>query len=185
MGWSLRSCHGNLARLLPSIAALQTGRRFRHGLAHPQGVLCFTSQFSRSTGGTDEAVIGSMGSHKRSLWHCNVGRHPAGLCAFVGHFHLCSLSWQLVTCQHCPNPCCTLRADRQQRAQLAAGPPFPGEGTFPSVSVWPTLLLQQNLCNWAIHLKKKKACIFSVSEEVQHCLCSVSQSLSEAKSAVF
>lgn len=114
MGWSLRSCHGNLARLLPSIAALQTGRRFRHGSAHPQGILCFTSQFSRSTGGTDEAVIGSMGSHKGSLWHCDVGRRPAGLCAFVGHLYLCSLSWQLVTCQHCPNPCCTLRADRQQ-----------------------------------------------------------------------
>lgn len=97
--------------------------------------------------GTDEAVIGSMEPHKGSLWHCNVGRRPAGLCVLVGHFHLCSLSWQLVTCQHCPNPCCTLRADRQQRAQLAAGPPFPGEGTFPSVSVWPTLLLQQNLCN--------------------------------------
>lgn len=79
--------------------------------------------------GTDEAVIGSMGPHKGSLWHCNVVRRPAGLCVLVGHFHLCSLSWQLVTCQHCPNPCCTLRGDRQQRA-VGSRASFPRRGYF-------------------------------------------------------
>lgn len=74
--------------------------------------------------GLAETIVGSIGSHKGRHWHCNIGRHPAGLCALVGHFHLCSLSWQLVTCPHCPKPCYTLGADRQQRAQLAAGPPF-------------------------------------------------------------
>lgn len=136
MGRSLRSCHGNLAGLPPSTAVLQTGRRFRHGSTYPQGILCFASQCSRSTG--------DGRSHRRQYWvsqreTLELPCHPAGLCALVGHFHLCSLSWQVVTCQHYPNPCCTLRADCQQRAQLAAGPPFAGEGTFPSVSVGPTV----------------------------------------------
>lgn len=116
--------------------------------------------------GTEEVVGGSIGSHKGRQWHCNVGRHPAGLCALVGHFHLCSLSWQVVTCQHCPKPCCTLRADRQQRAQLAAGPPFQERVLFLLLLFGPLCCSNKNLYNWAIHLKKKnkQTCIFSFSE---------------------
>lgn len=140
--------------------------------------------------GMEEVLGGSIGSHKGRQWHCNVGRHPAGLCALLGHFLLCSLSWQVVTCQHCPKPCCTLRADRQQRAQLAAGPPFQERVLFLLLLFGPLCCSNKIYITGQFILKKQADmhfffCFRDWEGQVQHCLCSVSQGLSEAKSSMF
>lgn len=164
MGGYLRSCHENLAGLPPSTAVLQADRRFRHGSAYPQGILCFTSQCSRSPGAgrnhrrqywVSQRETLALQYRKASCWAVCLGGELPPVLSQLAVGHMPTLSQTLLHLESWP----------PAEGTVGSGASFPGEGTFPSASVWPTLLLQQNLYNWAIHLKKKKqTCIFSVSE---------------------